>query len=154
MAIYYSVSSYACSCCVILFLVHVSFISSVILFFFSHPANMTCDLLRTAGLATAGVFSLLVLLTWPSSGASSPSSLLEFVVPDVEPRARISFLPMHMLPELETELETDTYPPTYNNHKLRAAACFGFEHTVSAARPVPWTPDGQADCFHAFYVAR
>ena len=113
---------------------------------------MTCDLLRTAGLATAGVFSLLVLLTWPSSGASSPSSLLEFVVRDVDPRARISFLPMHMLPELEAELDTDTYPPTYNNHKLRAVACFGFEHTVSAARPVPWTPDGQADCSHAFYV--
>ena len=39
----------ACSCCVILFLVHVSFISSVILFFFFHPANMTCDSLAPSG---------------------------------------------------------------------------------------------------------
>jgi hypothetical protein len=92
-----------------------------------------------AGCAAAGA-CVLLLLTWPSS---STTSLLQFVRPyslaDGEVvyrppnnRARISFLPMRML-----EME---YPPSYNNHKLREAACFGFDRNPGDA--VPWTPDG------------
>ena len=36
-------------------------------------------------------------------------------------RARISFLPRAFL------YEVPEYPPSYNNHKLREAACFGFD---------------------------
>jgi hypothetical protein len=63
-------------------------------------------------------------------GAAGPAGLMQFVpgasladgeVLYQQRQARISFLPMHALytfPE---------YPPSYNNHKLREAACFGFD---------------------------
>jgi len=53
-------------------------------------------------------------------------------------RARISFLPMSAL-----ELE---YPPfSYNNHKLREAACFGFDRNPGPPDNYEnWTPDDHA----------
>lgn len=107
--------------------------------------------MRAVPLATALALSslALALVAIVSSSWSSrdglllqivrPYSLAGQVVYEREPArlARISFLPMAAL-----EME---YPPSYNNHKLREAGCFGFDRNPGP--PVNyenWTPDDHA----------
>ena len=82
---------------------------------------------RHAGVLALAAVASLALLSLGDISASR-AGLLQFVpmhsLSDGEivyqpQRARISFLPIRFL-----EMQ---YPPTYNNHKLREAGCFGFD---------------------------